>query len=168
MDLEIESIEERLSRVSTKIQTALDEDRLLLMRIDRVTDHCTRVLKWMESSSDAASVPEDQISRESSDTDTTDQISRDSSTTDTTTETDSSLRPFETVVSPSSEESVLEPLELFPSVSPRRQGWSSSSGSSSSNTPQREFIRNITNLREERLRTIMGDMQERMQRRDSV
>jgi hypothetical protein len=143
---EIERLEQRLEKVSTKIDAALAEDRLFLTNIDRVTAHCTRVLKLMESSSET--LVADQASSQSS----------------KTTSSDTSHLRSVPNESTSSAESALESRQLFPSI-PQKQGRSLSPVSSRPST-QKEFIRNLNSLREERLRTILGEMKERMEKRD--
>jgi hypothetical protein len=138
---EIETMEKQLADLSKKIDEALAEDRLFLRSLDRVTAHCNRTLSSMKSNS---SFYEDEASGSSN----------------TTTPEHSRARSIP-VVSPSSAESSLEAIKSFPSAQSQSRALSSSSEST-----QKKIIRNLTNLREERVRKILVEMKGRTERRE--
>jgi hypothetical protein len=143
---EIECMEKKLANLSKKIDEALAEDRLFLRSLDRVTAHCNRTLSSMKSNS---SFYEDKASSSSN-------------TNTTATEHHSrATRESVPVVSSSSAESSLKAIQLFPSAPSQ-----SPSSLSSSALTQKKFIRNLANLREERVRKILVEMKGRTERRE--
>jgi hypothetical protein len=137
---EIETMERKLANFSKKIDEALAEDMLFLRSLNRVTAHCNWALSSMNSNS---SFYEDEASSSSN-----------------TTTTENSRARSVPVVSPSSAESSGEAHTLFPSAQ------SQSRSSSSSASTQKQFIRNLANLREERVRKILVEMKGRTERRE--
>ena len=142
---EIERLEQRLKKISSKIERVLAEDRITIENLDRAT-HCSRVLKlMMEPSPEPSIVNQNVVSNSPSDT--TSSSSARSSDTNHLNE------------SRGSTESALESHRLFPVV-PQKLGEPPQPVTKPCS--QKEFIRNINSHQAERLRTILGGIKERM------
>ena len=160
------NMEERLAELCDKMETTIHEDRILLLYIDRVANHCKRALASME-----AHQPEVALNG-NTDTGGTSFQEPESTASSTTDTTSSEKRNDSSIVALESQESlsVLEARQLFPGkpFSEGSLGLKSPESSSSPSSSRTQFVRTITHVKEQQVRAIMSTIKRRMQRRSTA
>jgi hypothetical protein len=127
---EIESLNRRLERASMKLDSYLAEDRVMLATIERISNHCENALRMIDAS-DRSCDSQDFESATSPESSSTVRSPRN----DTFTQNSSRAYPSEQHLIPGQHQDRPVPK-----------------------SGKKDFIRNIANLREERLRLMLGDM----------